>query len=855
MQYNPDFFAISLNCTGLRTSKTQLQMTLDKIEGCLGSRPQALLLQECFMTRLEMLSLKIEGYQPVAATEGVKEMRQRRGSVILVDYFTNVQPLKERTTKGVELIGVKVVGSTTRTFDKPFELWTVYSGPTRKEAIKCKGLIKSLNEQRENRVLIAGDFNSDILPDGTQANRVLKLELERLEEEGQARILNDYCETTTINGSVIDLAVTLGDWDAGFVQPIDWHVGSTHYPICIGVTTGESKARRVEYENTLRYTQNDKAAARLKTELASIKREIQEHTGDTLIQAIFDAFKETSLDHTPKKIRKQQKHWVNAEIKALFAEKQRLLTVSGRSSGFKEVDERLKEAISNAKNESFQEFANGLDHRNQNSNVYRVMRSIGSRRPSRVAELAIIGKDGKVATNLKQKTNLLSRRYQVPLGYHPKRDPARKMALKRNKAKSEKENPRGVDHEPFSAAEVRIAREDMSNNKAPGLSRLRKEDLEMGGEEMDALIKELADKIAISGEWPIAQKKGVICPFPKDFDAMGAIEEDKTRPIALLETCDKWVQRMFYNRIIKHVEYNEVQAGYCLSTDHHTTLVTDFVMNNQNDDAYCLAVFTDISKAFDSVPFDELAEVIWASSIQPAYKWVLVSFVEDRQFRVEIRDANGNVAASEWRKMLYGTPQGTVLGPLLWNMFFDPLLDKLTRQQTSTRVMEEVKELDTAFADDLTLLAKSENPKQCEQILEQKLKIFKDFLDERGMEAASHKLKIMCLDPKKRGYSPQVHLNEQLIEEVSVHKFLGIYYDKHMTFTDHWKMVVTSVASRTKTLTMLRGVSWGPTQQTARILHRSYVESRIRYGMLAWYPFLKDWQKKQLEVYLDLLEL
>ena len=133
------------------------------------------------------------------------------------------------------------------------------------------------------------------------------------------------------------------------------------------------------------------------------------------------------------------------------------------------------------------------------------------------------------------------------------------------------------------------------------------------------------------------------------------------------------------------MEYHETQAGYHLSCDHHTSLLTDFVMNRQ-DEAYTLAVFTDISKAFDSVPLDELVDVIWSSNIPAPYKWVIASFVERREFRVEIRDKNGKVSASKWRKMIYGTPQGSVLGPLLWNLFFDPLLKELAEVRRQTAV-------------------------------------------------------------------------------------------------------------------------------------------------------------------------
>lgn len=110
---------------------------------------------------------------------------------------------------------------------------------------------------------------------------------------------------------------------------------------------------------------------------------------------------------------------------------------------------------------------------------------------------------------------------------------------------------------------------------------------------------------------------------------------------------------------------------------------------NRTDGAYIIAVFTDISKAFDSVPLDELVDVIWSSAIPTAYKWVISSFVEGRQFRVEIRDANGNISASKWRKMLFGTPQGSILGPMLWNLFFDPLLEKLQRLKEETNRLTE----------------------------------------------------------------------------------------------------------------------------------------------------------------------
>ena len=185
----------------METTKDQLQIFLDELGDTLGSRPKAIMLQECFLTRNELMKLKIRGYRAVISTDGQrsKSNSRRRGSVILVDMFVNAQALPERTKQGVELIGIKVIGDADKTYKDPFELWTAYSGPYSKEAQIFASMLKKMSKERTTRVLVAGDMNSKYQP--LEANKkdpckAITEQLEELKMEDNITILND-CGTRT----------------------------------------------------------------------------------------------------------------------------------------------------------------------------------------------------------------------------------------------------------------------------------------------------------------------------------------------------------------------------------------------------------------------------------------------------------------------------------------------------------------------------------------------------------------------------------------------------------------------------------------------------------------------------------
>ena len=114
-------------------------------------------------------------------------------------------------------------------------------------------------------------------------------------------------------------------------------------------------------------------------------------------------------------------------------------------------------------------------------------------------------------------------------------------------------------------------------------------------------------------------------------------------------------------------------------------------------------LLTDLSKAFDCLPHELLLAKLhpYGFSI-PALKLVC-SYLKNRKQRTKI-----NTAYSCWEEILFGVPQGSILGPLLFNIFlcdlfyvtsdtdFASYADDNTPYVSANTIDEVIKRLETA---------------------------------------------------------------------------------------------------------------------------------------------------------------
>jgi len=163
-----------------------------------------------------------------------------------------------------------------------------------------------------------------------------------------------------------------------------------------------------------------------------------------------------------------------------------------------------------------------------------------------------------------------------------------------------------------------------------------------------------------------------------------------------------------------------------------------------------------------------------------------------------------------------GIPQGSVLGPTLWNIFYDGIL--------RLPVNNDVKLI--AFADDVAIVATAHNAKLLEKLVNPVFSDMADWMSEIGLALASEKSECVILTRKRSFRSPEFHLQGVRVPVKKDVRYLGVRLNTRLSFVQHAISVSAGAKVVATALGRLMPNTRGPSQ-SKRTLLMSVVQSRL----------------------------
>ena len=225
-------------------------------------------------------------------------------------------------------------------------------------------------------------------------------------------------------------------------------------------------------------------------------------------------------------------------------------------------------------------------------------------------------------------------------------------------------------------AELEDILKNLPINKASGPSGISYEMLKKLKMKGKNFLITLFDACFIIGIVPYSWKNNNIYPIPKKEDWMADLSN--TRPIVLMETTRKCFTKILTNRLSLICKEKQVLRGLNFtglpgeSTQEPIQLLNSICEEAREQNKELWILFQDTAKAFDTVNLQMLHKALIRIKIPEKTTNLLLTLFQERKFQVITNDGlTDPIIAGD------GIDQGETISPLLWRIFYDPLLCKI----------------------------------------------------------------------------------------------------------------------------------------------------------------------------------
>lgn len=380
---------------------------------------------------------------------------------------------------------------------------------------------------------------------------------------------------------------------------------------------------------------------------------------------------------------------------------------------------------------------------------------------------------------------------------------------------------------PVTSTEILDAIRLMSNKKSVGLDGIKVDIMKNCAYSLLEPLGTIINLSFVTGIFPDGLKTAVVIPIHK----AGAREEiSNYRPISLLSVISKIIELIVKNRMVAFLDRNQFfsdrQFGFLSGRSTDGALlshITDVVSHIERG-SLSVALYLDIKKAFDTVDHRILLDKLEKCGIRGLSLNWFSTYLRNRYQVVRIGDG-----VSRPQTVMSGVPQGSTLGPLLFLIYVNDLLQlKITGRVYS-------------FADDTSILFSAKSKTELVNKINFDLKLITSWFWEHKLHPNLNKTKILSFGFQNINLQNTIklHLNPfckqtcncPFLDQVSEIKYLGVTLDERLSWGPH----TLNLQKKLRKLNyMMYHANKLVTRKHLLRIYRAMYDPVLKYGIIHW---------------------
>ena len=330
------------------------------------------------------------------------------------------------------------------------------------------------------------------------------------------------------------------------------------------------------------------------------------------------------------------------------------------------------------------------------------------------------------------------------------------------------------------------------------------------------ILVKLFNKCITDGIFPNKLKSAEIHPI---FKKGNKLLTTNHRPISILSPFSKIFERHIHTElnkfITKHKILHPFQFGFRTnsSTEMALTQIIEEIADEIQRGNFTCSVFLDLAKAFDTVNHEILIKKLYNYGVRGLPAKLIENYLNNR---TQITIVNNTKSDKEFINC--GVPQGSILGPLLFNIYINDIVSA-----SNFRVK--------LFADDACLMYSGSNVRDLENKVNLELNNINNWRKFNKLSVNFSKSNYIIFTNKKNKYNYTITMDGNILDRTVDTKYLGVILDQKLKWNKHINYIINKI---TKTSYILSKIRHYVNINTLKSLYYSLVHPHLNYCLTAW---------------------